>query len=144
MTLKRLHAYHENVIVSFFNILIQCGRTILHKMHVTLPALNTDPFEFRKLFIMAVLNGCLGSSDATHVGMLSCTFWAQINHIAPKLKTPSRLNNATVTHFRQTLGTTSGHPVTWNDKTIISCNELIRGAHEGKLFDDLQIHPFGK
>ena len=37
------------------------------------------------------------------------------------------------------LGTTSGHPATWNDKTIILCDELIRGVHEGKLIDDCEF-----
>ena len=68
--------------------------------------------------------------------MLSCAVWAKINHLGPKLKTPSHSRNATVTHCLQMLGTTSGHPATWNDKTIILCDELIRGVHEGKLFDD--------
>ena len=105
-------------------------------MHVTLPTLNTDQFEFEKPFVMAGFNRCLGSSDATHVGMLSCAVWTQINHLGPKLKTTSCSCDATVTHCRKILGTEFGHPPTWNDKTIILRNELIRGAHEGKLFND--------
>ena len=105
-------------------------------MHVTLHVLKNDPFEFEKLFAMAGFNGCLGSSDATHVGMLSCSIWAQINHKGTKIKTPSRACNATATHCRETFGTLSGYPVTWNDKTITLHDELIRGAYDSKLFND--------
>ena len=82
----------------FFYMFIEYGSTVLCKTHVTLPALNTDPLEFEKLFIMAGFNGYLGSSDATHIGILSCAVWAKINHLGPKLKTPSRSHDTTVTH----------------------------------------------
>ena len=36
----------------------------------------------------------------------------------------------------KTLGTGPGDPVTWNDKTITLHDELIRGVHDGKLFND--------
>ena len=72
----------------FLNIFSQHGSTVLHKTNFTLPVLNADPFEFEKLFKIAGFNGCLGSSDETHVGMLACAFWAQINHIGPKMKRP--------------------------------------------------------
>ena len=82
----------------FFKMFLENGSTSLHKMHVTLHVLKNDPFEFEKLFAMAGFNGCLGSSDATYVGMLSCSIWAQINHKGTKLKIPSRACNATAMH----------------------------------------------
>ena len=86
------------------------------------------------MFVMTGFNECLGSTDEIHVGMLSCSVWAKINYVGHELKTSSRSCDATVTHVRQTLGTTSRHPATWNDKPIISCDKLIRGVHEGKFF----------
>jgi len=38
----------------FFKIFLQYGSTVLYQIHVTLPALNTDPSEFEKLFIMFI------------------------------------------------------------------------------------------
>ena len=74
--------------------------------------MNTDVSIFGKLFNIAGYNGCIGSSDATHVGMLSCAVWAQINHLGHKLNIPSCTYNATVTHCRQILSTISDHPAT--------------------------------
>lgn len=58
--------------------------------------------------------------------MLSCAVWAQINHFDHKLNISSRTYNATVTHYRQIIGTTSGHPATWNAKIIILYDAFLR------------------
>ena len=71
------------------------------------------------LFNMAGMNGCLGSSDATHVIMLKLSSWASIDHKGFKLNLLARTYNLTVTHSRQILSTTTGHPATWNDETIV-------------------------
>ena len=89
---------------------------------------------------MAGFNRCLGSPDETHVGMLSCAVWAQINHLGSKLKKTSRSCDETVRHPRKILETIPGHPATWNDKTIILCYELMRGVHEVKLFNDCKLN----
>ena len=60
--------------------------------------------------------------------------WASINHSEHKLAIPSRNYNATVTHSHQILGTTCGHPGTWNDKTLIMYDELIRGVNTRKMY----------
>ena len=68
--------------------------------------------------------------------MLSCVSWAAIVHKGHKLNTPSRSYNATVSHCRQILGTTCGHPSTWNNKSIVLYDELVRGVHEGEVFNN--------
>ena len=93
-----------------------------------MPASTTDPSEWERLFKLAGFSGCIGSSDGTHIGMLNCHSWATINHKGPKLNIPSRTYNTTVTHTRQILGTTFGHPATWNDKTIVLYDELLKGV----------------
>ena len=120
----------------FLNVFLVYGSTVLYNLHVTSPAFNTDVSEFEKLFALAGYNGCIGESDGTHVGMLSCASWATIAHLGPKLNIPSRSYNATVTHCRQILGTTCGHPSTWNDKSIILYDDLVGGVHDGKYFCD--------
>ena len=76
------------------------------------------------------------STDATHVGVLSCANWVAYNHLGHKLSVPSRTYNATVTHWRQIIGSTCGHPATWNDKTIILYDDLVRGVNDGVIFED--------
>ena len=87
------------------------------------------------LFDMAGMNGCLGSSDATYVSMLKLSSWASIGHKGFKLNLPARTYNLTVSHSKQILSTTTGHPATWNDKTIVLFDQLLCGVHNGDLFD---------
>ena len=121
---------------NFFSIFLEYGSTVLYQKHIIDPASKMDTSLLEKLFKLAGLNGCLGSGDGTHVGMQQCPSWAMINHKGFKLAIPSRNYNATVTHYHQILGTTCGHPGTWNDKTLVLFDELIRGVHEGKLYAD--------
>ena len=120
----------------FFIAFLEYGNTILYNKYVVQPASDLDVTAFEKVFALAGFNGCIGSSDATHVGLLQCPSWALINHKGHKMAIPSRNYNATVTHSRQILGTTCGHPGTWNDKTLVLFDSLIRGVHEGDLYSD--------
>ena len=95
-----------------------------------------------KLFKLDGLTGCIGSSDATHIGMLNCHSWAAINHKGPKLNIPSRTYNTTVTHTRQILGSPFGHSATWNDKTIVLYDELLKRVKNGTLFEDCELTLF--
>ena len=120
----------------FFIAFLEYGNTILYNKYIVKPASELDVSAFEKIFAIAGFNGCVGSSDATHIGLLQCPSWALINHKGHKLGIPSRNYNATVTHSRQVLGTTCGHPGTWNDKTLVLFDNLIRGVHEGELYSD--------
>ena len=42
----------------------------------------------------------------------------------------------TVAHTRQILGTTCGHPGTWNDKTLVLFDELVKGVNEGTYLSE--------
>ena len=55
---------------------------------------------------------------------------------------PSRNYNATVTHWKQILGTTFGHPGTWNDKTLVLFDDLIKNVHDGKFLQDNEFQLF--
>jgi len=119
---------------NFFEAFLNYGSEILYKKYVEGPASNTNVSIFEKIFAMAGFNGACGSSDGTHIGMLQCPSWASVGHLGHKLATPSRNYNATVTHSHQILGTTCGHPGTWNDKTLIMYDDLIRGVKEGQHY----------
>ena len=99
----------------FFNAMIKFESTVLYNRHVT----STDVSTSEELFQTTDFDGCIGSSDTTHIGMLSYSIWVRINHLGYKLNIPSRTYNTTVSYCGQKLGTTSGHPSTWNGKTII-------------------------
>ena len=120
----------------FFQAFIEYGSTVLYEKHVLAPLKTTDMSRIENLFTIAGFNGCIGSSDGTHVGLLCCPTWAFNNHKGFKLAIPSRNYNATVAHWKQILGTTFGHPGTGNDKSLILFDELIKNIHEGKLMAD--------
>ena len=89
---------------------------------------------------MAGFNGCIGSSDAAHVGMISYTYWAHIMHKKGfKLNMPSRTYNATASHSRKILGTTSGHPATSNDKPLLLFDPLICNVNNGVIPNDFEF-----
>ena len=85
------------------------------------------------------MNGCVGSTDASHIIMLKCSDWANLGHKGFKLNLPARSYNLTVTHTKHILCSTTGHPSTWNDKTIVLFDPLISSVHNGELFQDLEF-----
>ena len=106
---------------------------MLYRKWVLDPTLNRDVSEQERIFQQAGFDGCIGSSDATHIPMLKCPHWAQIAHKGFKLSVPARTYNATVDHSRRILGITMGHPGTWNDKTLILFDELICNVKNSKI-----------
>ena len=92
--------------------------------------------EREELYAIAGFNGCIGSTDATHVPMLSCPLWASNSHKGFKLNLPARTYNVTVDHCRRILGSTSGHPGSWNDKTLVLFDELITQVKDGQIPND--------
>ena len=120
----------------FFLRFIKYGSDILFKRYVTDAAKSLEMNDLTKLFTQAGFNGCIGSTDATHVPMLSCAAWAQIVHTGSKMKIPCRTYNVTVSHSRQILGTTLGHPATFNDKTLIMFDRLLTSIRNDKLRKD--------
>ena len=57
---------------NFFAAFIEYGSTYLYNKYVVNPASDTDVSAFEKVFSLAGFNGCIGSTDGTHVGLLSC------------------------------------------------------------------------
>ena len=73
----------------FLKCFIEYGSSVLYKKHVVHPSISIHVSEREKLFKLASLNGCIGSTDATHIPMLSCPFWASNNHKGFKLDKPA-------------------------------------------------------
>ena len=124
---------------NFIDTFLEYGSTILYKKWVIDPAANRQTSDQEKLFKMAGFNGCIGSSDATHVGMLSCPAWTHNMHKGFKLNIPSRTYNVTVDHSRKILGSTEGHPATWNDKSLILFDRLISNINQGIIPNDYEF-----
>ena len=120
----------------FFSCFIEYGSTALCKRHAIDYASKANVASFQIIFSLAGFDGAMGSSDATNIGILTCPHWASVNHKGFKLAIPSRNYNATVTHAREILGATCGHPGTWNDKTIVLFDDLVKGMNEGKHYQD--------
>ena len=71
--------------------------------------------------------------------MLRCPHWAHNSHKGFKLSVPARTYNVTCDHSRRILGTTMGHPGTWNDKTLILFDQLIMDVKKGKVYADYEF-----
>ena len=128
----------------FIFCLINYGSTVLYKKWVIDSRISRNLNEQESLFRQGGFNGCIGSSDATHVPMLKCSQWASNNHKGFKLNVPARTYNVTVDHSRRILQSTSGHPGTWNDKTLILFDEYISGVHAGIIHNDFIFHLYEK
>ena len=110
--------------------------TVLYKKWVIDPRMNRDLNDQESIFRESGFNGCIGSSDATHNPMLKYAQWASNSHRGFKLSVPARTYNVTVNHSRRILSSTTGHPGTWNDKTLILFDEFITGVHTGSIHQD--------
>ena len=64
---------------------------------------------------------------------LGCHVLHRLQHKEHKMNLPSRTYNITVSHVRQLLGNTSGHPATCNDKIVVLYDNFVRGVHDKDL-----------
>ena len=108
----------------------------MYKRYVIDIANSIDICNHEKLFAQAGMNGCIGSGDGTHIMMLNCPSWAANSHKGFKLNLPARTYNLTVSHTKLILCSTTGHPSTWNDKTLVLYDELLSGVHDGTKYND--------
>ena len=69
--IKEAAAISRGVNRIFVHIFFLYGSTILYHRHVIVPATIVDPSIFEELCVSTGLNGCIGSTDATHIGMIS-------------------------------------------------------------------------
>ena len=126
----------------FILCFIEYGSTVMYKKWVVDSTVNRSAEQLESIFKQAGFNGCIGSSDGTHIPMLKCTQWASNTHKGFKLNVPARTYNVTVDHSRKILASTGGHPGTWNDKTLILFDESIRGINAGTLHSEYIFHLF--
>ena len=121
------------------NIFIEYGSTVLYQKWVLEPAFNGNVASHEILFNISCFNGCVGYTDATHAGMLSCAAWDRILHKGFKLNSPSQNYIMTVNHACHILGSTLGHPATWNDKILIMHDKLVLSVLNGNITEDFEF-----
>ena len=120
----------------FFHQFIKFGSTALFEKYVITPNTSEEITTHMTEFTMAGLPGACSSSDATSIVHEMCSHRLQRHHKGFKSKHPTRTYNLTVNHRRQILGTTSGHPGSFNDKTVVLYDNFITDIKSGKKFDD--------
>ena len=129
---------------NFFAAFIDYGSSVMYKKYVIDVAASIDIANHEKLFSLAGMPGCIGSGDGTHIIMLNCPSWATNSHKGFKLNLPARTYNLTVSHTKLILGSTTGHPSTWNDKTLVLYDPLIAGVRDGTKYDDFEFTLYEK
>ena len=93
----------------------------------------------KKYFQIAGFDGCIGSTDATHVPMLKCPAWASNMNKGFKLNLPSRTYNVKVDHSRRIICSTTGHPATWNDKTLVLYDPLLTKVKDREVHNNYEF-----
>ena len=68
----------------FFHKLIEWGSQVFYKEMVEIPASSYAAEDHMREFSLAGLDGCIGSTDATHVPMDRCPYDFQNIHKSPK------------------------------------------------------------
>ena len=85
---------------------------------------------------MAGMPGTPGSSDATSIIHEQCAWRLRRLHKGGKSKHPTRTYNITVNHRRRILGSTKGHPGSWNDKTVVLFDTFTKAIKRGDILQD--------
>lgn len=90
-------------------------------------------------FQLAGMPGACASSDATSIVHKMCSHRIQRVHKGFKTKYPTRTFNLTVNHRREILGSTRGHPGSFNDKTVVMYDDFIMDIKQGHIFSDYEF-----
>lgn len=88
-------------------------------------------------FTKAGFNGCIGSTDATHIIIEKCQYRLRQSHLGGKLNLTAHTYNMTVNHRCRIFSITQGYPARWNDKTLVFFDDFVRGIYEGDLMQDV-------
>ena len=90
-------------------------------------------------YAQAGFPGCIGSADATHITMEMCSANFKQQNTGGKSSHTTRAFNITVNHRRRILSTTKGYPGRWNDKTLVTFDEFMRGIQDGEKLADVEF-----
>jgi hypothetical protein len=134
--LEEMTYISERTHARFFDKFIEYGSTILYQKYVVQPVSHQEAMDHMHEMILAGLPGALGSTDGSHILFVQRIYSLRHIHLGYKLSKTARAYNMTVNHRKRILSTTSGHPSTWNDKTIVLYDDFITGINNGDILSD--------
>ena len=126
----------------FFHVFIKFGSTNLFQKYVKAPSLAIDAQTHGNEYNMAGLHGAIGSTDATHISIEKVPVWLNHVHKIHKLNSSSRTYNITTNHRRYILSTTSDHPESYNDKTLLLFDDFLTSLQKGTILQDYEFELF--
>ena len=118
---------------TFFLRFIEFGSTTLYNKYVVSPTTTSELRDCETEFKMAGFPGCIGSTDATHIVTERCPKRLCQLHLGYKVACTARTYNITVNHRRRVLGTTTGHPARFNDKTLVLFDQFVQKVHNDRF-----------
>ena len=125
--------------MTIFHVFIKFGSTVFYEKHVKTPTLAFNAQTHGKEYNMAGLHGAIGSTDATHIAIEKAPTWLTHVHKSHKLNTSSRTYNLTTNHRGLILSSTSGHPASFNDKTLLLFDEFLCSLQKGKILKIMNL-----
>ena len=128
----------------FFHRFVAACAEKLYPKWVRIPQSEEEVAEITRVFEMAGMPGCIGSTDATHVVMERCTWRLRNSHLGAKSSHTTKAFQITVDHKRRILASTGGLPGRWNDKTVVRFDDFVTALHEGKILRDVEYTVAGQ
>ena len=123
----------------FFHKFIEYGSTVMYNDYIVAPQTSIEADLHMHEFRDAGFDGGIGSMDATHVTIENCRYGIRQSHLGFKLNKTARSYNIIVNHRRRILSSTSGHPLTWNDKTLVLFDQFIDNIKRGNVLADKEF-----
>ena len=133
--LEEVTVINEETIRQFIHQFIEFGSTTLYNKYVKAPLSTEELKDCAAEYTEAGLPGTIGSTDATHIVIEKCAYRLRQLHLGYKLTHTARTYNLTVNHHRRILSSTSGHPSTFNDKSLILFDDFCHSIKDG-IYDD--------
>ena len=124
----------------FFHRFIEACSQHLFPKWVKLPETEEEIRECMSEYTEAGFDGCIGSTDATHVVMEKCSVSLKNAHLGGKSSLTTRAFQITVNHKRQIISSTKGFPGRWNDKTIVRFDELAMCITKGTALQNVEFY----
>ena len=134
--LQEATAVSEETHRVFFHVFIRWGNSTLFEKHVSSSFQAHQMTQQLDDMKAAGFPGCIGSTDATNIGLEKCPYRVAQMHKGHKLSLPARTYNLTCTHRREIMYTTRGHPSRWNDKTLQRFDTFGLRLRDGTAFSD--------
>ncbi len=124
---------------TFLRAFINFGSTSLYSRFVLTPLYLPEARSNMWEYAVTGFQGCVGSTDCTHITTERCKYWLKNNHPGTKSSHTTRTFNLTCNHCRWILHTTTEGPGWWNDQTMVHLDKFISGVRDGNLLQDNDI-----